>query len=101
MEALVYSVERSHALPPLLSSGYADIANDVLPLGRFIFAPSTINAGDDAQATSWAFWSLNFQVSSFAFRGRELGCVTSSADRMMTVSSLFLACSSRLTCSSV
>src|SRR5690606_39030606 len=96
-----YSVERSQALPPLLSTGEADRANELLPLGILIFAPSTMKAGDEAQATSWAFSSLNFQVSSFLPWGRELGWVTSSAERMTTVLSLSFAFSSRFTCSGV
>jgi hypothetical protein len=42
MLPLVYSVALPQAFGPLLSAGYTLMANEVLPLGKFIFAASHI-----------------------------------------------------------
>src|SRR5690606_20391059 len=52
------------------------MAKAVRPEGNLIRAASTINAGDEAQATSLAFSSVYFQVSSFRC-GRDWESVTS------------------------
>ena len=98
---MVYSVERSQALPPLLSTGYADIANDFFPLGKLIRAASIIKAGDEAHEASRALVNLNFHVK-FAFPAGLVDVfVTSSAERIMTVLSLAFAAVQRFCCSVV
>ena len=97
----MYSVERVHASSPTLSTGYADIARDFFPLGRFIRAASNIKAAEDAHATSLEFSILNFHVKVEAPVGRELDLVTSDLERIITVASLASASFNLFCCSSV
>ena len=94
----MYSVDLPQAFSPILSTGYAEIAIDFSPLGKFILAASRINAEEEAQATSLAFSILNFHVSVLLLFGRLLGLLTSSELLMKTVSSLFEATSHRFFC---
>ena len=74
---------------------------DFLPLGNLILAASTMNAADDAQATSRVFSILYRQVIIFFPLGLVSGLVTSSADLIAIVSSLASACAQRLSWSKV
>ena len=86
----MYSVLRLQPFTPILSAAYALIAKQFLPLGKFIFAASSINDFDDAQATSLEFVILKFHVRLVAL-GRLFGSSTSLSVRIITVLSLFLA----------
>ena len=72
------------------------MAIDVLPLGKLMRAASMINAFDEDQATSLEFSILNFHVNRSLPCGLEFGSLISSAERIITVSSLDAACSNRL-----
>src|SRR5688572_5030328 len=101
MLAFVYSVERRQSFPSFfdaLSLGYTLTAIAVFPLGKFIRAASMINAVLAAHATSLVFSHLNFQVVN-ALPGRDEALFTSSAERITTVLSLFMASPQRLICS--
>src|SRR5262249_23489950 len=87
----VYSVERPHASAPRLSTGYADIASAVLPLGRLMRAASHTNARQAPNATSREFFIWKCHVRVGEPLGRLDGLVTSSGVRIRTVLSLWRA----------
>src|SRR5437762_319510 len=76
------------------------MASDFFPPGKFIRAASHTNAREAAQATSLAFCILNLHVR-FAALGLEWESFTSSAERIITVLSLFAAAARRDCCSAV
>src|SRR5215216_2417095 len=57
-----YSVDLVHAVSPILSGGYADMAIALRPDGRFSFAASHIMPLPTAKATSLLFFMVKCQV---------------------------------------
>src|SRR4051812_25656986 len=100
MAAFTISVLRCHPSFLMLSTGYALIASDFLPLGRLMRAASHTKALDAAHATSRAFVILKRHVR-LAPEGLDEALLISSALLNTTVLSLLRAAASLDCCVAV